>query len=101
MISELMIPASELRQRFANKQIKLNDDVIDMTTYRQLDLESAIPIEDWLVNNPNLSTIERLSKLYSIDVMADCNSPILQEIFKGKAILRLSKKDIFIINENV
>ena len=99
MIPELQIPASELRNRIANKQIRLNDEPIGLQTYRQLNLESAVELGEWLFNHPDFSTIARLSNIYSVEVMADCNCIILQEIFKGKAILQISKKYKFIIND--
>lgn len=94
MIIELLIPASELRNRIANKQIRLNDDPIDLQTYRSLDLESAVDIGEWLFQTADTrdEMIHNLLKAYDFEVWADNNSPILMEYFKGKAILRISKQ---------
>lgn len=94
MIPELQIPASELRQRIANKQIRLNDEAIDLLTYRQLDLESAMDLGEWLFQTYHLrnETISGLLKIYEPEIWADNNSPKLMEYFKGKAILRISKQ---------
>ena len=103
MIPELQIPASELRNRIANKQIRLNDDPIDIVTYRQLNLESAQELGEWLFQTADTrdEMIHNLLKAYDFEVWADNNSPILMEYFKGKAILRVSKQKYhgtFIIN---
>lgn len=100
MIPELLIPASELRQRIANKQIKLNDNPIDIQTYRSLDLESGIDLGEWLFQTHNLrdETINVLLKIYEPEVWTDNNCPKLMEYFKGKAILQISKRQKFIID---
>lgn len=102
MIPELLIPAAELRQRIANKQIRLNDNPIDIVTYRQLDLESAEELGEWLfqTHNSRDETIDILLKMYKPEVWADNNCPKLMEHFRNKAILQISKKQKFIINYN-
>ena len=102
MITELLIPAQELRQRIANKQIRLNDDPIDLQTYRQLDLESAEELGEWLfqTHNSRDETIDILLKMYESEVWADNNCPKLMEYFKGKGILQISKKQKFIIDHD-
>jgi len=100
MIPELLIPASELRNRIANKQIRLNDDPIDLQTYRQLDLESAQELGEWLfqTHDSKDETIDILLRMYEPEVWADNNCPKLMEHFRNKAILQISKKQKFIID---
>ena len=100
MIPELLIPAQELRQRIANKQIRLNDDPIDLQTYRVLNLESAQELGEWLfqTHNSRDETIDILLKMYEPEVWADNNCPKLMKYFKNKAILQISKKQKFIID---
>jgi len=100
MIPELLIPASELRNRIANKQIRLNDDPIDLQTYRILNLESAEELGEWLfqTHNSRDETIDILLKMYEPEVWADNNCPKLMEHFRNKAILQISKKQKFIID---
>ena len=100
MITELLIPAQELRQRIANKQIRLNDETIDLQTYRVLNLESAEELGEWLFHNSRDETIDILLKMYESEVWADNNCPKLMEYFKGKAILQISKKQKFIIDHD-
>lgn len=107
-MTELLIPAAELRQRIANKQIRLNDDPIDIVTYRQLDLESAEELGEWLYNffsnqyklfsSEEQDIIRLMLNIFDSSVWADCNSTLLKHIFKGKAILQISKKQKFVIN---
>jgi hypothetical protein len=100
MIPELLIPASELRNRIANKQIRLNDDPIDLQTYRILNLESAVDLGEWLFQNyaSRDETIDILLRMYEPEVWADNNCPKLMEHFRNKAILQISKKQKFIID---
>ena len=98
MITELLIPAQELRQRIANKQIRLNDETIDLQTYRVLNLESAEELGEWLFHNSRDETIDILLRMYEPQVWADNNCPKLMEHFRNKAILQISKKQKFIID---
>ena len=100
MIPELQIPAAELRQRIANKQIRLNDEPIGLQTYRVLNLESAEELGEWLfqTHNSRDETIDILLRIYESEVWADNNCPKLMEYFKGKGILQISKKQKFIID---
>lgn len=92
------ISSAEIKQRIANRQIKLNDEPITIDIWRTLKLETAEPLGDFIANHPNCGVILRLGKIYDVDCLADCNSPKLQKIFKGKSILRISKKEVFVIN---
>lgn len=92
------LSSAEIKQRIANKQIKLNDAPIPIDIWRTLKLETVEPLGNFISNHPECNAILRLGKIYDVDCLADCNSPKLQKIFKGKAILRISKKDVFVIN---
>ncbi len=95
----ITIPTSELKSRLNSGQIKLNGEPITLPQYRELTLDSAIEFGEWLNNHPEFNTIQRLSKIYDVDILCDTNSPVLQRIFLGKGLLRLSKKEIYIINK--
>lgn len=94
----ISIPTSELKQRIGNKQIRLNDEPITIDNWRTLKLETAEPLGDFISSHPECDVILRLGKIYDVDCLADCNSPKLQEVFGGKGILRISKKEVFVIN---
>ena len=99
----ISIPTTELKQRFANKQVRLNDEPITIDIWRTLKLDTAIEYGDWLFNtitkNPEFKqTLSICRMMWEPDQMADTNSPKLQKIFNGKAILRLSKKEVFVID---
>lgn len=92
------LSSAEIKQRIANRQIKLNDEPITIDIWRTLKLETVDPLGGFIANHPKCSVILRLGKIYDADCLADTNSPKLREIFNGKSILRISKKEVFVIN---
>lgn len=96
---EIQITSAEIKARINNKQVLLNGDPIDITQYRLLNLESAVDLGTWLTQpkHPNFGKIILLAQIYPLDVMPVCNCKLLQQSFEGVSILRLSKKEVFVI----
>lgn len=88
--------ASELRSRLSNRQVTLNGDII--TNIPDVETTQVEPLGDWLVKLPTetLIRVGLLAKIYDIDTLADCNSQGAQEIFANTAIIRISKKQVYI-----
>lgn len=96
----------EVKNRIKSGQIRLNDDLIDFNTFRGLKLDTAVDLGEWLYDRLTKDKSGEAHKALDIvsllgfepEVLADTNVPILQKFFKGKAILRMSKKELFVID---
>jgi len=95
-------PSSEIKSRIKSGQIRLNGDPISIETYRSLKLESAIDLGEWVFQNAEHLPVFELAKRigFDIEVLADTNMKSLKKIFDGKSILRLSKKELYVIDKN-
>lgn len=94
-------PSNELKSRIKSGLIKLNGDPITFDQFKGLNLESGVPLGDFLFDkmSKHKGTFNMARNLgFEVDVWADTNMKSLQEIFAGKAILRLSKKDVYLID---
>lgn len=92
----------ELKARFTNKQIKLDGEVISIDQFKQLNLDGAISLPDFLCQQTDLHLIG-LCKILGVeaDDMATSNIPKLNAVFSGKQILRMSKREFFVLNKQI
>ncbi len=92
--------SKEIKARIANKQVKLDGETITFDQYKNLDLNSAVHLGDYLYKHatPQIINLYKILGIDSDDI-ATTNIPALKQIFKNKQILRLSKKDLFVLNK--
>ena len=110
-VSEILrftgLKSNEIKQRFNNRQILLFGEKLltDLELDTKLD-EDRNPIltsmGNFLFNlikeNPSLIPILKILDLESIPISNLGNN--IKDIFKNKIILRISKKDIYVIEKN-
>jgi len=97
----------EIKVRIANGQIRLNDDLINFNTFRELKIDTAEELGNWLYLQLSKDKTGSVSKTLDMahilgfepEVMADTNFSPLQKLFKGKAILRMSKREWYVIDK--
>lgn len=110
-IRELLLqhlPSNEIKQRFNNKQIKINGKVVKNLN-RPINCDYYLPLDEWLILHDKkfINKLENLKKIfidYTLDELfsiknTNINSNILKYL-KAFLILQIDKKTKLILFKN-